>query len=1058
MKRQFRLISILSALILCFTLSAFGQETTGSIEITAKDPSGAVVPNVSVTVTSAGTAGYQRTVTTDSQGVVRVLQVPPGTYTVTSAPVSGFVEKRVENVTVNLGRSTVVSLDLGTTVSADITVTADDVSPIDTTDSKIQTTVSAQDAELLPKGTNFSSLLKVSPAVRDEPLSGQFQIDGSSGAENTFIINGQEVTNARNGVLNANNNLPFQLIQEFQVKTNGFEAEYGGATGGVINVVTKGGGNTFHGEFGAQFRPESFQPRDRSALYLNTFGVPESIPSGRDEASAFYPTMTLGGPIIKNKVWFFGSYTPQIFNRERTINYIDELTREAVGTETYSSKQINQYAYARIDAQPFSKLRLMADYTYNPIIQEGALVAYSGLYNYAAGDTPPSGASFDERGGRQNAKSVTGQATWFAANNFILNARAGHFFLNEKLGTYGIGDVSTARVLCSGASPTQFPTDFGCQRGQIANGVILGSNTLFDATARNSFDIDGTLLFNGGGRHELKGGYQINAISNQLFSTDTDQIVLRYGQTIAAHSGRAIPSSPGAIGSVTLVQFREQGDVNGRNEGIFIQDKWQAFRRVTFNLGLRAERESVPSFTPQAPDLKFGFGDKIAPRLGVAIDLTGDGKTKLSAFYGWFYDRFKYELPRGSFGGQFYHQYFGEIFAGDTAASFTTESILGGGTGIVGGNCPTGASASTTPIFGRVRCDIDYRVASNANLGIEFGAVDPNIKAFRQSEFTVTAERELSSLFVLSGRFTNKQVESAIEDAGFLTSTGSEAYIIGNPGEGLHQQIAEENGLLSVKPERRYRAFEVRLDRRFANDYYFNLNYTYSQLTGNYSGLASSDEAGRLSPNVNRFFDLPHSGFTVAGGPDNGKLATDRPHALNFFGAYSLDWNKRFGMLANNTTEFQLFTTLQSGTPMTTVVDILGIDTIPLYGRGNLGRTEMLTQTDFAIRHRFRFGSDNRFAIVAETDIINLFNEGNVLGVSDLIDITDFDLTDPALGLLTAEESTRVDAYPLAIGRFQRDGAPAIIAAAEGNQYPLYLIPNAFQGKRQIRFGLRLVF
>ena len=209
---------------------------------------------------------------------------------------------------------------------------------------------------------------------------------------------------------------------------------------------------------------------------------------------------------------------------------------------------------------------------------------------------------------------------------------------------------------------------------------------------------------------------------------------------------------------------------------------------------------------------------------------------------------------------------------------------------------------------------------------------------------------------------------------------------------------------------------------------------------------------------MNRYFDLPHSGYTVAGGPDNGPLPTDRPHVLNFFGAYSLDWNERFGFAANNTTEFQLFTTVQSGTPMTTVVDILGIDTVPLYGRGDLGRTEAFTQTDFAIRHRFRFGRDNRFTLVAEADALNVFNENNVVGINNLINITDFDLTDPALGLITAAEELQDNAYPLAIGRFQRNGAPALVDAAKSDIYPLYQLPDLFQAPREFRFGIRLLF
>src|SRR5262249_56967721 len=115
--------------------------------------------------------------------------------------------------------------------------------------------------DLLPKGNNMTSLLKISPAARPEALSGAgsmgqtsgTQVDGASGSENSFIIDGQEVSNFRTGALNTNNNLPFQFVQEIQIKTSGFEAEYGGATGGGINVMTKGGSKQLHGQRGIPF-------------------------------------------------------------------------------------------------------------------------------------------------------------------------------------------------------------------------------------------------------------------------------------------------------------------------------------------------------------------------------------------------------------------------------------------------------------------------------------------------------------------------------------------------------------------------------------------------------------------------------------------------------------------------------------------------------------------------------------------------------------------------------------------------------------------------------------
>lgn len=1074
--RSKRLVFVLmiAAFALCVPFVANGQETTGSIEITTKDANGAIVPNVAVTVESAGqNAGFRRTVTTDDEGVARVLQVPPGAYKVSTAATGGFVAKTLPEVYVNLGKATVVNFPMATSVTADVTVSAGEIAPVDTTDTKIQTTVSRETAELLPKGVSFASVLKVSPATRSEPLNGGFQIDGASGSENVFVIDGQEVSNVRTGTLDGTANIPLSLVQEVQVKSSGFQAEYGGATGGVVTVVTRGGSNEWHGEFGTQFQVADLQARGRSILRENALvspSVAEYFPQGRDGGTNFFPTAVVSGPVVKNRLWFIAGFSPQIFEGNRTITYLNPLTRVPAGpVVTYSGKSTYEYDFLRFDAQPFSKLRINAQYLYNPFHTLGTIPSYTDALNCTT-TTPstctlPNGnglsglAYTSQVGGRNNSQSVTGQATWTPTSNLVIGFRAGHYFLNEKSGSYGIGDIKQERVTCSASSPTQFPAGFGCVRG-FNNGLPVNSNVLFDATKRRTADADVTYLFSGLGRHELKGGYQYNGIANQVDSTTRSQIVLRYGQSIASYSGvAALQSSPTAVGAGLLRIFGEAGDVSSANQAFYVQDKWQPASRLTLLLGLRAEKEDVPSFKEGLSGIKFNYGDKIAPRIGVAFDLTGDGKTKISGFYGWFYDRFKYELPRGSFGGAYFHDFYYEIQPGDTLASFTYANITGSAsfTGTPGGKCPT---TTTTPSPGRIRCDFDFRVPSNAGLGLEFGAIDPNLKAFRESTYEFTFERQLGNSYVTSARYIHKQVDHTVEDAGFLTSTGSEAYIIGNPGEGLYQQLAEQNGLLNLKPKRNYDALEVRLDRRFANNWFFNANYTWSRLFGNYSGLASSDEDGRTSPNVNRFFDLPHAGYTVAGGKDDGRLATDRPHAVKFFGAYNLNWDKLFGFGGNNETLLGVYTTVQSGTPVTSTVDILNIDTIVLSKRGDLGRTEAYTQTDFTFRHSYKFGSDKRYKLIFESDILNLFNESNELSRQNLISITNYDLRDPSLGLITAAEAGQPNAAVLAMARFQRNGSSALttLASSAGQRYVLYNKTNSFQGPRSVRFGFRFLF
>src|SRR5262245_5148033 len=238
---------VLSALVLILLTAIWviGQETSGNIEGTVSDVSGARIPGATVKVEGAA---FSRSATTNSDGFYRMHQVPPGVYKITVSA-DKFSSATIEAVAVVLGKTTPVDVALKVgNVSEQVVITSDDIARIDPADNKIQTNITSRVIDSLPKGTNMTSLLKISPAVRPEGLSGGFQVDGASGSENAFIIDGQEVGNFRTGVLNANNNLPFAFVQEIQIKTSGFEAEFGGATGGVINVVTKGGSNQFHGE------------------------------------------------------------------------------------------------------------------------------------------------------------------------------------------------------------------------------------------------------------------------------------------------------------------------------------------------------------------------------------------------------------------------------------------------------------------------------------------------------------------------------------------------------------------------------------------------------------------------------------------------------------------------------------------------------------------------------------------------------------------------------------------------------------------------------------------
>src|SRR4051794_26319527 len=293
---RIRVFAALLAMTL-FAWPAAAQEQRGSIEGIVKDSSGAVLPGATVEARSAGSGVL--TATSDATGNFRFPSVLPGVYEV-SATLSGFKAGKVSNVEVRLGsiKSVDFSLSLAT-MSESVTVTAE--SPIvDTKSSGKSTNIRAEQVNLLPHNRDFTSLVTQAPGANNESKSAGIMLDGAAAAENRYVIDGIETTDIVGGV--SGKNLLADFVEEVQVKSTGYPAEFGGATGGVINVITKSGSNNFNGQAVTYFQGSSTTGSNNQTLRA-VFGQPtqfEYHTFPEDKVNRVEPGGSLGGPILQD--------------------------------------------------------------------------------------------------------------------------------------------------------------------------------------------------------------------------------------------------------------------------------------------------------------------------------------------------------------------------------------------------------------------------------------------------------------------------------------------------------------------------------------------------------------------------------------------------------------------------------------------------------------------------------------------------------------------------------------------------------------------------------------
>lgn len=841
------------AIAVFFAFAALAQSNTGSITGVVADQNGAVVANATVTITNVGT-NEKRTVQTDSEGRYEVPVLPTGTYNI-AATANGFKSATVKDLILAVGAKARADVTLSVT-GIDAVVTVIDQTRVDTETSTVGDSITSERIQNNPvNGRDFTGLLATIPGSVQSTNQFQTSINGipSTFGGASVLVDGIDAgridlngtSNVLGRIESRVNRVSMDSIQEVQVVESNYSAQYGEALSAVINPITKSGTNNFHGSVFDYFRNEHMDANDffnnaarlpRSHFRLNQFGG------------------SIGGPIIKDKLFFFSNfegveqtrgqlftaYTPSASFRAGIASALAPVVATLplptkTGNCPASIGGVNDCGIFSI--QKDGKLRedtgsVKFDWA------QSEKSRFSARYNINdSNTTTPYGVGTD-----QTAAGTLRVQLFKLSHNYVFNNN----IFNEA--AFGVNDNKT--------NPTGGPSPFPIFSFLFADSAIanIGPAQFDQFRVGTVYQFLDTLSIVHG-NHSFKTGLDIRL--NRRSASSKTQTTLQFASLADFKTNSPFIISTGGN---PLLHYANE------NFGFFGQDDWKIHRRLTLNLGLRYDVSTVSrerdgnlqnfdlvtrTLSPKGQKVYNVDKNNFAPRVGFALDIFGKQKTVLRGGYGIFYNR---ELPAS--------------WGSPQANTFPSSSIsIGDLFGF--GNCPV-----NPPVFGY---PVNPAIFNGCGTSAKF-AIDRNLKTAMAQQWSLNVQQDIKVGVVQIG-YVGNHVTHLLTD-GVVSPRNVNRADIDFFGFNL-RKLPKFGDIFVVGsyPSSNYNAMQVTFKRNYSKGLQYNFNYTWSHAIDDVVGFfkdyqneydnkgerASSDQDIRHNFTVDASYVLPFNTWWADG-------------------------------------------------------------------------------------------------------------------------------------------------------------------------------------------------